>query len=139
MKIETSFSIPLISKARRRSKTSSVGSGFAEVLDEVSLVDAPTEIAHTAPVNALDAILALQEVSDEEGQRKRAIKSGHSALDELEKLRVAMLFGAVPKERLLAIKQQMVNLKTRTHDPELHIILEEIEIRAAVELAKYGF
>ncbi len=89
---------------------------------------APTEI---------DALLALQAVEDPLLSKRKAIRRGQSLLDTLEALKVDLLAGQVSEERLGYLLSLVRQARERV-DPELEAVIEEIELRAMVELAKYG-
>src|SRR3546814_17878651 len=94
MKIER-FSGPKSAATRRSGQSASAGGGgFARALD-----DGPSQSAAPAgagPVHALNALLALQEVGDSTGGRRRARKRAEDLLDRLEELRLAIALGEGP-------------------------------------------
>ena len=127
-------------QARKTAKTEKSSSGgFAETLaetyaspDETPGVDAPTS------VSGIDALLAAQGVGDSTDgeQRRRLVKYGEDLLDKLEELRHGLLIGAVPKDKLIALAQMVRSRRDSVADPRLAAVLDEIELRAEVELAK---
>ncbi len=90
------------------------------------------------PLGGLSPLFALQEV-DVEGERRRAAKRGNDVLDRLEELRMGLLFGHVPKERLHDLLAMVRSRQEKLSDPRLMAVLADIELRAEVELAKLGF
>ncbi len=140
MRIDPHLPINRSAPTLRKSKTTGAGGGFSEILDSFALEEEPplAETAPAVPVTAMSGILALQEVSDREASRKKLVRHSNITLDMLEDLRVSMLLGEVPLDRLQRIRAQMSNLKENVEDPELQETVRQIEIRAAVELAKYG-
>jgi hypothetical protein len=88
-------------------------------------------------MSGLEALLSLQEAEDPVERKKRAIKRGHSLLDSLDQLKAALLAGTVPASSLQSIIESLRN-RSPSHDPLLDEILEHIELRAEVELAKLG-
>lgn len=126
--------------AARRKRTGSVGaSGFSSLLSDVSESDAVGDSAAAnalAATSALPGLLGLQEISDEEMARKQAVKHGFSTLDTLEDLRDALLMGSVPAGMLRQIERMVAQQRQQVADPRLLSILDDIELRAAVELAK---
>ena len=91
-----------------------------------------------AGVSSAATILAAQEVGDDaqQGARKQLARRGEDILDRLEELRRDILFGAVPRERLENLAHILRQCRAAASDPRLIAILEEIELRAAVEIAK---
>ena len=105
------------------------------VHDEVeapNLVDAPVGVA------GLDALLAVQEVTYRDESLKEDISWGKNMLSHLENLRSSLLKGEVAKKDLQAMLGMVESKKRRSTDENLHRILDEIELRARVELAKLG-
>ena len=50
------------------------------------------------PLTSLDALIALQTVDDPAGRRAKMLERGDSLLNELEKLRLDILAGRVPRD-----------------------------------------
>ena len=100
--------------------------------------DSVTGVAGAAPMSAVDSLLSLQEVEDSTtGQsRSRSRKWGNDVLDDLERLRIGIISGVVPRADLERIAASVEQRRTQTDDPALESILDEIELRAKVELAK---
>ncbi len=114
-------------------------SGFA--LDSAAANAAPkpaVEIAGPGSVNGIDALLALQAVPDPAAKRKKAVRRAGEMLDILEDIRIGLLDGRVSETRL----RQLSNLAAKQHglagDTELGDLLNGIELRVRVELAKLG-
>jgi hypothetical protein len=122
-----------------REPSSGPRSGGASGSFSLSLGESPGETAGTraAPMLAgLDAMLALQSVDDGPSKRRRALRRGRALLDDLEKLKLSLLegrVGAADKARLAGL---VADQRDRVDDPVLDSILGEIDVRAAVELAK---
>jgi len=95
-------------------------------------------VAGAAPMSTVEGLLALQEVEDSTtGQsRSRARKWGNDVLDGLERLRIGIITGVVPRAELERIAASVERQRAHTDDPALEAILDEIELRAKVELAK---
>jgi hypothetical protein len=106
--------------------------GGAEAVDETPSVDAPAAVA------SVDALLAAQAVAGdlEDDVRRRLIRRGEDILDRLDELRHALLLGVVPKDRLIQLAQMVRARRDKVSDPRLAAVLDEIELRAEVELAK---
>ena len=117
--------------ARRR------GSGSAFHLDEADEPKAATGAFSGQPVHGIDALIALQGVDDALTGRRKAIRHGHDLLDQLEGLRLDLLSGQVSAERLHAMLT-MVESRPESNDPQIGALIDEIELRARVELAKLG-
>jgi len=93
-------------------------------------------VAPVAPLAALDAVLTVQAVSDRESGRRRAVTRGHRLLDELHELRLALIDGRLPEEALRRLGTLVEERRPEVDDAGLAAALDDIELRAAVELAK---
>lgn len=93
--------------------------------------------APVAPAAGLDAILALQAVGDFTESRRKAIKRGTRLLDLLEEMKADLLVGRLGPERLDAMVHQLTTLRERV-EPEIDAVIDDIELRVRVELAKLG-
>ena len=128
------------SQVRKAGKADKAASGAfakqlgegAEPVEEAPTIDAPSAVA------SVDALLAAQSVGGtvEDEVRRRLIRRGEDILDRLEELRGSLLAGAVPKERLIQLAQMVRARRDKVSDPRLATLLDEIELRAEVELAK---
>lgn len=118
-------------KAAPGSFAKQLGEGVEQV-EDAATVEAPTAVAN------VDALLAAQGVAGnlEDDVRRRLIRRGEDILDRLEELRRALLTGTVPKERLIQLAQMVRARRDTVADPRLAALLDEIELRAEVELAK---
>lgn len=99
------------------------------------------EVAGTSGVvgvSALSGLLGVQEVEEdgERASRRRLAQRGADILDKLEEIRRDILAGAVPRDRLENLAQSLRQRRVNVTDPRLIEIIDEIELRAAVEIAK---
>lgn len=93
--------------------------------------------APLTPMAGIDAILALQAVGDFTESRRRAVERGKTLLDLLEGMKADLLIGRVGGDRLEAMVGQLSTLRERV-EPGLDAVLDDIELRVRVELAKLG-
>ena len=93
-------------------------------------------VSGPGPIGALDSILMLQGLDDSTDGKSKAAAHGEKLLDMLDEIRDGLLAGGVPRTTL----NRLANAVTRRHDqfndPKLQGVLDEIELRAHVELAK---
>ena len=94
-------------------------------------------VSANSPLGTVDALLALQEVDDPVSGRQRAAQRADDILDRLDELRHGLLDGTIPQESLAQLAQLARQRRETVSDPRLHEILDEIELRAKVEIAKY--
>jgi hypothetical protein len=106
--------------------------GFAPALDAPQRAAAP---AAAGAVTPLDVVLALQGGENSAQRRSRQARRGLEALDALEELERGLLLGRAPG----ALQARLEALQRRsepTGEEGLDAVLEEIDIRLAVEAAK---
>jgi hypothetical protein len=93
-------------------------------------------VAGPGPIAALDSILALQDMGDATDGRSKGLAHGEQLLDILDSVRDGLLAGGIPRTTL----NRLAVAVTRRHDvfadPKLQDVLDQIELRAHVELAK---
>ncbi|MBW8881289.1 MAG: flagellar assembly protein FliX [Asticcacaulis sp.] len=85
----------------------------------------------------VDALLAIQAPEDAvTGRRRRQVKRSHDILDALDDVKVSVLSGEIDDEALLRLQGLIAQHREDTEDQRLQGVLNEIETRAYVELAK---
>ena len=102
--------------------------------------EGPSRAQSTAPVagtTGIDAILALQAVGGPLEGKKKALRRGRSLLEALDGIKADLLIGQVSAERLDALSGMLAEIRERS-DPALDSILDDIDLRVRVELAKFG-
>lgn len=149
-----------LGKSKKGKKTSSAeGAGFADMVggadnssndaksDNISSLTAAAggavgsigNITNISGVSGVDALLSLQETNiDANGRNVVAITEGENILNQLELLRLSILNGEVPIAVLQDISQKLENRQKDVEDEGLSELLDQIELRARVELAKLG-
>jgi ATP:corrinoid adenosyltransferase len=136
MKVTGPGASSAVSTAKRKSSTKSAGGAFT--LESAETTSAATATASTSALQSVDAILALQAVGDFTEAKKRATSRAHNLLDVLDELKLALLEGGLPRNKLVALMNLLQDKRDDTNDASLEAVLDEVEIRAAVELAKFG-
>jgi hypothetical protein len=135
MKVDGAGGLTPTTGAKSRSATT--GSGFS--IGESSTPQAtaaPARAAGAAPVSSMDALLALQEVEGPLERRRRAVRRGGRLLDALDEVKLALLDGETAGPALQRLATAVREQRVGSFDPGLDGVLDEIETRAAVELAK---
>lgn len=93
--------------------------------------------APLAGTTGIEALLALQSIDGPLLARRKAVRRGRALLDTLEEMKADLLIGRVSEGRLNQLLALIGQARERTL-PGLDGTLDEIELRARVELAKYG-
>lgn len=119
-------------------KTSSKSGAFSETLKEAAEAQETGSASGVAGVSPVGAILSVQEVPDSTEERSRGllVVYGDELLNRLEELRLGLLIGSIPKDQLAELAHRMREKKQQVDDPGLIEIIDEIELRAEVEIAK---
>jgi len=134
MRIEWTPPLRRTATVRRESKAGAPNDGpFATAL---SGEQSPAPAAAPTTVSALDTLLTVQEIPDTVAGRRRAVQRGEALLDRLEDVRLALLTGVLPRERLEQLARLAGTSRATITDPRLSAVLDEIDLRVAVELAK---
>lgn len=113
------------------------GAGFR--IDAAQGVSAPSQAARAsgvAGVASVDALLALQDVGGPLERRRRAVGRAGRILDVLDSVKLKLLEGALETDDLVRLQQVLRDQRNATDDSALEAVLDEVETRAAVELAK---
>lgn len=134
MRIDTSNRTTGVGRGSAAGRT---GSGVAFV---PAGADTPARVASSAPAQALtgiDAILALQAADEPLTGKKKTVRRGASLLDSLEEMRTDLLIGRVDPGRLDRMAAILSDVRERSL-PGLDAVLDDIELRVRVELAKAG-
>jgi hypothetical protein len=106
------------------------GAGAAADVAPMARTAGPTGVA------SLDVLLALQEVGGPLERRRKAVRRAGRILDVLDEVKLALLDGGLPPAALERLIAAIREERSGTEDPGLEGLLDEIETRAAVEMAK---
>ena len=138
MKVEPTAPRPATT-VRKSGGTASTGAGgFAKALSDTQPSHSP-QMPVSVGFTDLTTVLALQEAPDATTRnraRQRAKERGTLMLDHLEEIRMGLLMGTIPLAKLEQLASLVRAKREQIDDPKLLEILDEIELRAAVELAK---
>jgi len=120
-----------------KTKKTSSGGNFSEYLRDV-MQSSGENISGTNTLSVANAIFATQMVGEEEERelRKKQLKRGQSLIEKLEEIRDGLLLGYISKDRLIEIARFVKERKFEAEDEKLNDIINEIELRIEVELAK---
>lgn len=125
--------------AGKRSAATHAGSNFT--LAETGEGRGAAALSGPASLTAVDTLLSLQEAgatADSLHAPRRAIARGNEMLDMLDDIKMALLMGQLPLAKLQRLVGVVEGQRASVRDPELADILDHIELRARVELAKFG-
>ena len=136
MKVSGTGSTAAAGAAQRSGRPSA--EGFApQASDGARESSAPGAVAGTSALTSLDVLLALQETPGPTERRKRAVRRAGGLLDALDQIKLSMLEeGGDPRGALDRLRVLTRDMRDQTDDMGLESVLDEVETRAAVELAK---
>ena len=120
-----------------RSAAGPSSSGVAFEIGQGAQAHAARPTATIAAATSLDALLALQAVEDPLLKRKKTVRRGNQLIDTLEGLRGDLLVGRMAEGRLNQLMAVLSQAREQS-EPGLDALLDDIELRARVELAKRG-
>lgn len=129
------------SKTSGTKKTSGAKSSGSTEFSGLLGAEEASETVHTsgaAAVARLDSLLAAQGAEDPaaKASRGRMRKRADSVLRGLDKIRLGMLTGNISVGNLIDIADVVASHRERIQDPQLASILDEIDLRAQIEIAK---
>ncbi len=121
---------------KRSVKTNGSGSAsFSKQLGETEETSATNALA--AP-SGIAGILGVQEVDDALARASKGKLRAEDILDRLDDLRLELLSGALSRDKLMQLSHVVSIRRAQINDPRLAEILDAIDLRAQVELAKYS-
>jgi hypothetical protein len=137
MRIGGSSRVGPTSSTKRSGGASKAASGSFKVdSSETASVEVAT-VSGASALTAVDGILALQEVDDPTTGTKKAVKRANDMLDILEDMRLGLISGGVPLSKLNQLVKMVEARRDGFSDPQLTNLIDEIELRARVEIAKW--
>jgi hypothetical protein len=116
-------------------KSTGSGSDFHSAVS-VDETKGASGVSGSQPIQSIDSLLSFQEVPDSTSARSKGLVLGKDMLDHLEDIRRGLLLGSISKARLKTLAQVMKERRDKFQDPDLTDLLDQIELRARVELAK---
>ena len=120
-----------------QSRAAGVAGGFSvSGASGAAPAQATTAASSMSGVSDVSALMALQGVEDPTERRRRAIRRGGGLLDRLDELKMALLSGQAGDGSLERLARTLREERPTDADPTLNSLLDQIDLRAAVELAK---
>ena len=138
-KIDGPGSVRTTSTVRRAAKTGKAGgTGFAKHLEGPEGTEGASAASGTSGIGTVEGVLGAQEVDDALAGASQGKMRAQDILERLEDLRLEILTGTLTQDKLRQLSH-VVNLRRpEITDPRLGEILDEIDLRAQVELAKFS-
>ncbi|WP_454759024.1 flagellar assembly regulator FliX [Caulobacter segnis] len=139
MKVSSTGGVSSTGASRAKPAGGSTGFSLPSVSAAPAGAVGATSVGGLTGVGSVDALLALQEtgaVGSPLERKKRAVRRADQILDILGEVRIALIDGDITPSTLDRLTRAIREQRENTDDPKLEGILNEIETRAAVELAK---
>ena len=93
-------------------------------------------VASTNRISSVDAVIGMQEITDDNKDERGAKNRANLILDKLEDIRMGLLLGEIPKSNLEELSKVLQVARENSVDSKLLEIIDDIELRAKIELAK---
>lgn len=93
-------------------------------------------VASTNRISSVDAVVGMQEITDDNKDERGAKNRANLILDKLEDIRMGLLLGEIPKSNLEELSKVLREARENSVDSKLLEIIDDIELRAKIELAK---
>jgi Class II flagellar assembly regulator len=124
------------SSSVRKASNSTASSDSAFKVSESPEQARAQTVAGPGPIAAVESILTLQGIDDSTSGRSAGLAHGEHLLDMLDEVRDGLLAGGIPRATLNRLASAVGKRQEGFADPKLQGVLDEIELRARVELAK---
>lgn len=105
--------------------------------DPVGAAGAAKPAAPAAPIASVDAVLALQSAGDGPASVPETLARSAGVLDALDAVQLALLGGGDPRSALARLSETTGAARRASGDETLDDLAQAVDVRAAVELAKY--
>ncbi len=122
--------------ARRKDKAKkSSDVSFSKHLDEPGEASGVQE---TGTLGSVSGVLNIQEVDDALSRAAKGKLRAEDMLEKLDEIRLDMLTGQLSQATLQRLSHIVSSHRAEVEDEKLNEILDEIDLRAQVELAKFS-
>jgi hypothetical protein len=141
MKIEgPKKSSPTKGASKTGAAKSTGDASFSGMIDDTEEASTQKPVSGVMQIGQLDALLSIQEAADgtSEEAGKRGRQRASALLDQLDQLRIGLLSGGIPVGTLNQLSRTIATHRDKVIDPKLAELLDDIDLRVQVELAKLG-
>lgn len=128
---------PAVRRTTKTSKTSSTS--FSTHLEGADETEATAAASSASALGSVSGIYGIQEVDDALARAAKGKLRATDILDRLEDLRLEILNGTLSADKLRQLSHVVNMRRPEVTDPRLGEILDEIDLRAQIELAKFSY
>lgn len=122
--------------SQKKKKGGAAKSGFSNALSSTGGTAAAPPPSGTSPLTAVNSLLSLQEMPTSTEGRSKGVDRVEDLLLNLEIIQHGLLAGQIPHGKLSNIITVVSQERELSNDPQLDQILDDVELRVRVELAK---
>lgn len=136
MKIEGPSKSNKAGKSNKSGKSGKTDSTFGDMVTSAAKETAGA--AATQAISKVDALLSVQSVGTAtDGKAKRRMRDrGDKILRQMDHMRLAILTGNLTIGQVIDIADVVASHRENIDDPEMTAVLDEIDLRAQIEIAK---
>lgn len=136
MKIEGPSKTQNASKSGKAKKSGKTDATFGNMVADAS--QGASSAAATQSIAKVDALLAVQgtESATERSAKRRMRERGEKVLRQLDHLRLAILTGNLTLGQVLDVADVVASHRENITDAGMTAVLDEIDLRAQIEIAK---
>ena len=136
MKIEGPSKTQKTSKSDKTGKAGKADGTFGAMV--TGAAQETSAAAATQSIAKVDALLAVQgaESATERSAKRRMRERGDQILRKLDNLRLGILTGNLTIGQVVDIADVVASHREKINDPKLTALLDEIDLRAQIEIAK---
>ncbi len=131
MKIQNSNKAGTVKKSKTEKSSGVTDSAFSQMVGNTSKAEASPAIEN------VEATKPLPDALSGKSPEQYATAHAEDILDKLEELHMGLITGTVTEKTLRNMTKMIKNYQSTISNPELEAILDDIHLRAEVELAKY--
>jgi hypothetical protein len=138
MKVTGTGGSKSVGGTKKSDSSKRTGGSFGDLIGGADEASETTHAAGASAIARIDVLLAAQASEDpaERAARGRMKKRGDTILRTLDRIRVGILTGNLTVGNLIDVADVVATHRERINDPELVGILDEIDLRAQIEIAK---
>lgn len=136
MKIEGPSKSQQSGKSSKSAKSGKTDGTFGDMVTNAS--QGPASTGATQAIAKVDALLSVQSVeSSTEGKARRKMYGrADQILRQMDHLRLALLTGNLSIGQVIDIADVVASHREKITDPDMTAVLDEIDMRAQIEIAK---
>ncbi len=138
MKIKGPSKVGSVKNVRKKTSKKIDPSAFSDSLniDETSSINT---LSGTSPLTAMNNLLGLQEIPSSTEGKARNIMRANNLLEHLDHIQRGLLMGSISPKQLNAIATLIASKRIPSSDEKLNAIIDDIELRVKVEIAKLDY